>query len=507
MDDKNVKKDSDSTKRLSVKQGSLAERCSPEDLAYTKKIKIVPPSQSAAAKTQKPASPPKKKLSKEHRSILFVTSIFVCILAVVFTFAMILNRPEASENGVEEDPPPIETPYPDDPQPPDYNTHDTDDTGVAIGLIREISHSQRSMVVYVFEDSYTLIFSATNDTVIRSRFGNTMDFSGFSLGDVVEVGYISGSYVMESARVSPQVMTYTNIRHVAVNTSNQTLTIGNRQYNYSTQTIVQHRGVTAEVEELSPVDTMNISIFRDFVVFVDILQGSGTLHIPHNDLIIQGAVEVGGVSRPLSLTGSTDIRVSEGAHQVTIRGTNIQPFIHNFTIYHGENHIVSLDDVRLLMGELTVVVDDPYAVLTIDDEIFEANEIIPLDYGTYFITVEREGFITFEEEIVIDSPEMEIVVVLEPIEAEEETYPGQDDDADPSQPSAQSRHVAFTTNPPGARIYLNGHFIGVSPVEVPLQFGLYDLVATRPGYSQEAMRINVSDHTPNFHFDLESDDD
>lgn len=48
------------------------------------------------------------------------------------------------------------------------------------------------------------------------------------------------------------------------------------------------------------------------------------------------------------------------------------------------------------------------------------------------------------------------------------------------------------TTPPGAQIYLNGNYIGVSPLQIEVQPGVHTVLATRPGYVPAQQSITVA---------------
>lgn len=48
------------------------------------------------------------------------------------------------------------------------------------------------------------------------------------------------------------------------------------------------------------------------------------------------------------------------------------------------------------------------------------------------------------------------------------------------------------TTPPGAQIYLNGSYVGVSPLQIEVQPGTHTILATRPGYEPEQRSVTIA---------------
>lgn len=491
FDDRNNNMDNHQTKRVPIHREGVSyipssAGHSPDDLSSTRKIMTSTsaagrkPSDKAktggGVKKYKKSPPPKKAPKKTHYAVFLVTTVFVCALAAVFTFALLFSEifsEDSSGNGpslAQASPPPT------DPTPPP--AADPAPADAAIGLIQEISHTSQRIDIYVFESSQRRSFFAESHSVLRDKFGNPITFGQFNTGDVVEIVY-SGTAI-DDARLSPQVLTYHNIHDVVVDTESQVILIGNRRYSYSAQTIVMYHGQQVGIEDIDPVDIVSIDVFRslDLVVFIDIHQGNGVINIPEESRIIQGIVEVGNIFTALDEDGM-EIRVPEGQRRVVVRGANIEPFEFEVTVTRGGNAHINFDDLVLLSGSLTVFVEDPYATLRIDGEYQLTNEVIMLDYGTYSISVTREGFIPFEAEVTIDSANHEITVSLEQF--------------------IQTRNVVINSSPQGARVYLDDEYMGVSPVSVELQFRRYTVTLALEGFIGVSPDIWVTDTSPAVH--------
>ena len=456
-----------------------------EDIAKTRKIATAPPRDNIMPKRQPQSRPVVKKQSrkqppkKSHYAVFLVTTVFVSVIAVVFVFAMLFNQwsLDGFNSGRE---PNQNAQAGTSPQPEREEQTEQEELVVEpgnlslIGLVQEINLPSGRMDLYVLDNSELRSFFVENHSILRDRFGNSITFSAFTPGDVVEIVHMEASTVIETARISAQAWPYRNIRDVVVNTETNEILIGNNRYTFSPYTVVSYKGEPMNITDVSEVDIVTVHIFDDKVVFVDIHQGSGIIRIPENDMIIQGTVEVANTTFT-ALAGEMEIRVPEGGHRVVIRGDNIEIFEYELTVERGGSASVNFDGLVLLAGSLTVNVDDPYVTLTIDGEIQLTNSMIVLDYGTYMVSVTREGFVPFEREVTIgsaDGANHEITVVLEEI--------------------IRARNVTLTTSPTGARIYLDGQYVGLSPVSLELELGRYTVAYALEGFIGGASDIWIS---------------
>ena len=479
-----------------------------EDLGKTRKITAPPLRDNMPRRDPKPAPvTPKPKSTaqkqkripapkKAHYAIFMVTTVFVSVIAVVFVFAMMFNEWTLGDGGPgwfaqnrEESRP--ETPNQQEPEDEIYQPAlDLAPGNISfIGLLQEVNQISGRMDMYVMEDSQIRTFFVENHSVLRDKFGNAITFTEFRVGDVIEIAHVEDSTVVETARVSAQVRRYPNIRDVVVNIETNELLIGNNRYVFNPRTVVMYHGEPNSIADVSTVDIVTVDTFRDLngvsrAVFVDIHQGNGIIHIPENDMIIQGTVEVANTTFT-ALEGEMEIRVPEGDHRVVVRGVNIEDFQYELTVARGGSATVDFSGLELLAGSLTVNVADPYVNLTIDGEIHLTNAMIILDYGTYTVSVTREGFVPFEQEITIDSANHEITVVLEEI--------------------IRTQNVTLTTSPPGARMYLDGQYVGLSPVSVELELRRYSVTMALQGFVGGTSDIWVTEDQPIFSWWLQAD--
>jgi len=247
-----------------------------------------------------------------------------------------------------------------------------------------------------------------------------------------------------------------------------------------------YHGEPQQMSDLDPVDIVNIDTLDGKIVFVDILRSNGTVHVPQNDLIIRGRIEIGN-SVFTMLDGAMNIAVAEGPHTVFIYGDNIEPFDTNINVTRGGTVTIDFAGLQLRSGSVTVSVDDSLAVLSIDGQNHPINSPIVLEFGTYSLTVERTGFIPFSQTVIIShtSPTHDINVTLEEL--------------------VLTRNVIIITSPPGARVYLDGGFVGSAPVGVYLEYRRYGLNLSLPGFVDVGLDIWVTEDTPVFSFPMVPD--
>lgn len=95
--------------------------------------------------------------------------------------------------------------------------------------------------------------------------------------------------------------------------------------------------------------------------------------------------------------------------------------------------------------------------------------------GTYTIEVQREGFYPFEETVRVESGVLYTVeALLTP------------------KPKVQNGKLEVESEPPGAGVYLNGTFLGTTPLSVDVAPGTYSITVTKEGHQEYTETVRIS---------------
>lgn len=478
---KNNQTDIENTRKMPIKKDGAIytpSNFSSTDIGQTKKISgINKELYGGPPKTSKPtpkkyATTKKIQPKKTNYAIFLVTTVFVGVIGAVFMFALFFGQ--LSDAADAPSPPPLA-----------QEPNGTDSTFAAlptsteeslvIGLVQNISTDARRLDLYLLEEGASRSFFAEGSTDMRNRFGDAMTFLEFRIGDVIELVYAQGSSTMQAVRISAQVVPYHNVRDILVDPVANVLQLANRRYTYTSQTIVHYNNEPISILNIDPIDIASVYVFDGQVVFVNIHQGHGIVEIPHNPYIISGVVEVSNIIHTaLAPEGTTQVTIPEGQHRVMIRGTNIEPFEYNVNLQRGQNVSISFDGLVLRAASVIISVEQPYAVVTIDDIVQPANEVMLMEYGEYTLRVELDGFEPFEQQIIIDQPSHSFHIALNEI--------------------INIRNVMIVTNPAAARIYIDGTYQGLSPINVSLEYGRYSITFAKEGYMGSNIDLWVNEN-------------
>ena len=136
------------------------------------------------------------------------------------------------------------------------------------------------------------------------------------------------------------------------------------------------------------------------------------------------------------------------------------------------NEIAKVDlEMRLAKGGLTVITEPAGAHVSVDDQY---KGITPLDIkevsaGTHMIKIKKDGYSLIEKEIYVSgNKEDKFFESLKPLGM-----------------------VAFTSNPPGAKIFIDEKYIGKTPLKWHLDGGSHHVAVNAEEYYEKNINIDV----------------
>ncbi len=182
------------------------------------------------------------------------------------------------------------------------------------------------------------------------------------------------------------------------------------------------------------------------------------------------------------MTPWTYRNVPVGVHLVSLFLSGYDPYVKNVEIIPGKTtEIHAPMTVRTGSGSLTVTSEPPGASIYVDGVYAGITNTVVgnIPPGRHQIRVSRAGYEDYEEWVVINVKEQAVInVVL-------------------SQPSVpKNGSVAITSEPPGASVFLNGAFSGITETGRPLEItelvpGSYHVYASMKNYQdiQEIVQV------------------
>ena len=314
-------------------------------------------------------------------------------------------------------------------------------------------------------------FTVLDTAIILSRAGSPLTFNDLRIGHILDVSYEARDMEIHNISESVQAWERRSRTNVMVDMDTATITVGNESWNFNSQTLVLYQGRTFPIAQIRPIDSVTVSGFGDTAWFVQLDAGHGFLRFTNTDMIANGTLMIGTHLFYALADVTEQLTLSEGTHRILVDGSNIESFIHYVDIEQGRTVTINLADVQFRLANLTIIVSPIDADVLINGELHDVTEPAELEFGEHFIRVESPGFYPQEETIEITN-----VNNILRFELEEIIMDGQ---------------VRVHTTPPNAEVYIDGVFVGYSPITATVRPGERHINVRMRGHSDMNYLIDV----------------
>lgn len=411
----------------------------------------------------------KRTKAKKHKSYFapfLALTVFVGIIIAVISFATVFNA--ALKNGSNS---PVNNPS----SLPSFtpNVTATPETPVdeAIGLVVSTNPSAKAVRIYNITEDKEYVLTADGTTLLKDKYGKAVAFSEFKPGDIVEAGYNKKDSTLQTLKMSAQGFILREAQNVKVNISDLTVTVGNETYSFDTNLISTYNGGAYSVGDIDTIDVITLKGYKNKVYYVELVRGHGYIKLSGGEKILNGSLELGS-AMSMSLDEKNPLKVPEGSHAVVVTGTNIEPYLSQVQVAKDQTAEVSLKDVSYNAGEVTININEASARLFLNGNEKIAGEKMTLKFGDYSVKVTKEGFSDYETTFNLSEPEYSLDVSLEKI--------------------MQVASVTIKTSPPGADVYINNTYVGITPLTTSVEYGSKTITIKMSGYNTIEIPINIS---------------
>lgn len=188
-----------------------------------------------------------------------------------------------------------------------------------------------------------------------------------------------------------------------------------------------------------------------------------------------------GMSVELDSRGEATREMAHGQFTYKIEAPGYYPKEGQVTVNDNEHSLV-VNDLKPIMGKLSVHVDPYNAAVSVDDKSIGQSTLEPveLQIGSHEVTVALAGYRTEKRTVEVKENETADVAVT----------------------LVQQANFNFVTKPSGATVYVNGESIGSSPCTKALVTGTYSIKATKNGYKDFVKTMKLDSSNPQVNMSL-----
>lgn len=426
------------------------------------------------------------------------------------------------------------------------NIYDSEDAAVVVKKdaeektiqLQNISTSRR----------YTLHYDGT--TNVFDKNDEAMSMQQLKEGSVVTVRFYKPDKSLSYIKENKDALSISDISNYELDLKNGKITVGGESFSISGNVVVSSNGKETDPMELNAVDEISIWGYQDRIYGINVEKGHGYLRLQNEDYFVNGWLDVGDkVIRKIE--EDMLLVVPEGTYNAMVshKGSSAMQEI---SFARNEEMVWDLGDVEITVvqtGKIIFTLTPATAKLAIDGREVDTSKPVELQYGLHSMRITAEGYDTVAQYIKVGEPSANIGVELQK-SSEPETQetqktadaenkdddepddntvnkkyetrkPNQDEEDDDekdkdekdkdekgkdekenneksSKPSdsdavasSSDKYKVYIDAPEDVEAYLDGSYIGLTPVSFPKTAGNHVITLRKTGYQTRSYTLQI----------------
>lgn len=379
-------------------------------------------------------------------------------------------------------------------QAPGPNSYDSADTVVLVKKDGEKNTvTLRNMEV---GKQYTLYIAGT--TTLTDRHGTALSLEQIEPGDVVDVTFLKSQKRLNSMRLSESAWSNEAVSRYTLDFERNNLSIGEEIFKLTEETRFFSQGRQIEEMDINECDVLSFQGIGNQVWSVVVDKGHGYLRLDNDENFIGGFIEI-GQTMVQQITDDMLLTVPEGDYQVNI-SMGSSGGVKNVSIDRGEEVVLDIGDLKVeeeKFGQIIFSLTPSGTELYVDGAKIDASVPVSLSYGIHQIIARADNYQSITTYLKVGQASAGIDITLEPVDAEEDE---EDKDSDKTIDASSDYYKVYVEAPEGAEVYVDGNYIGISPVSFKKEEGSHVITMRKTGYETRSYTISVDDEEKDISF-------
>lgn len=365
------------------------------------------------------------------------------------------------------------------------NSYDSLDTAVIVK--KDMEAGTVTLLSTAAGKKYTLKVEGTS--TMYDKHGGAVSFAQMEAGDIVEVTFLKDIKRLNSMQICPQSWTNDSVNRYEIDWERNNISIGKDQYKFSEGTLFLSQEQEIEQMDLNAVDVLSFHGIGNDVLSVVVEKGHGYLRLENDSKFIGGFIEI-GQSMITLIKEDMLLTVPEGTYQVLF-SVDGGDGMKNVTIARNKEVTLDIGDLEVeepKFGTIIFSMNPSNATLYIDGNKVDTGAPITLEYGIHQIIAKADGYNTLTNYLKVGQVTTGIDIHLDKAD---KTDTGS---------TAAEKYKVYIDAPAGAEVYLNGNYMGVTPVSFAKEAGTHNLTLRKNGFETRSYTIVVDSEEKDISF-------
>jgi hypothetical protein len=219
-------------------------------------------------------------------------------------------------------------------------------------------------------------------------------------------------------------------------------------------------------------------------------KGHGYLRLTNDAYAIGGWIEI-GQSIIQRVSDGMLLTVPEGTFEVYISASGFNT-TRKVTIERNKETTIDLGDVEIeeiRKGKVIFTVTPSFAAVYVDGEEVDTSKVVELEFGLHQIVCEADGYDTITQYIKVTEGLANVNIVMDVAG----TNPSVSDNELPDNTITAGIGRVYIDSPAGVEVYVDGVYMGMSPVHFAKRIGSLTITLRREGYITKSYTIFIDD--------------
>ena len=349
--------------------------------------------------------------------------------------------------------------------------------------------------------NYTLDYSQA--TRLEDRYGSSLSIAQIKAGDLAQVTFLKNKKRLNTLSLcSGEAWTYEKVTEYAVNRNTRVLTLGTDSYKIGDDTLIFSQGKPIDWMDLNDVDVLTVNGVDQHVYSIVVEKGHGYLRLENDTYFVGGWIEV-GESLISPITQDMLLTVPEGDYQVLLTN-NGNRGMKNISIKRGEELDLDIGDIEIAetkVGRVVFSVTPSNASVYVDGELVDVAAPLELEYGIHQMIAGAEGYDTMTRYINVGEELANLDIRLEKTSTVSGNSSSNNSDTNTAASGTgsvisstdQGQYHVMITAPEKVELYVDGNYIGITPISFKKVAGSHVITLRKDGYVTRSYTIQVDE--------------
>ncbi len=327
-----------------------------------------------------------------------------------------------------------------------------------VAVVKHIDLKDKKLVVHDINKFKNKTFKVPNGIELKNAYGDDIALSQFDDGDIVEIKYPKKGNEPKYIKITATAWEKKKVTDLVIDAEAKTMKLKNDNYKYTDAIVALENGKPFDLSKLSVEDEVTIRGYSNMVWSVDVTGRHGSVRLVNYDLFLGGTLDiVGHVSR--DIVSGMVFSLPSGSYSVSVSKEGFPPVLRKITVVADEETVLDLGNIQPKVGEVEFVLKQKDAVVYIDDKKIDPKEKQVLNFGSYKVKAEVEGFAPWEGKLLVNQAYMKFKVDL-----------------------SQAQNYIYFNEPKGADVYFDGVLVGTIPTKTVFESGSHKIQLRKDGY-------------------------